>query len=368
MFFKFRVILLSLFLSGSLPAQWYVWQRQWSDELIAAAADARAEKLYILRGELELEAEQWQWKRVAVPEAFRSEAAVLRAPAAALRAPEQLLEALISEVEQLESGEIQLDIDVPERQLAEYARLLHQLTRCYPERLWSVTLLPCHLERPECAAIFDSVAFYVLQLHGIEPPERREIPYTLMNTATVDRAIRKAREFGHPFRIALPTYAYVLAFYPDGRFRRLYAEAFPGDCDDDALEIAAPDLPLIAAVIRANPDLPVIWFRLPVAPDRWTLPRETIAILETGTAPEPELELIPEADGRQLRIYCRWLHRIPLRRQPLELRLPEEWRRGECFLLNGAGADNWSCGAPPEVIQVPPAPSGKKIPVAIITR
>ena len=187
-----------------------------------------------------------------------------------------------------------------------------------------------------------------------------------MEPDTVQKALEQARQQQKPFFMALPTYAYVLRFYPDGRFQRLWAEGFPeSQAGSEDLEIAAPDLPLIARIIRENPDIPVIWFRLPSALDRWALDLETIRLLERGIAPEPGIDWEWREENGIRILYCRFQHRIPFRSENVDVP-PEIQRRGEWMFLNGASAPGSVYGAVPEVICMPPAPCGKWVKIAIL--
>ncbi len=341
----------------------YVWQRVWTPEVTEAVKTARAGEraLFVLAGELEVSD---VWARVNVPEeVWRDErvTAVLRAPANALEDAEKLRDHLQREIAALKTTRVQLDVDVPERKLADYATLLKVLREALPMIELSVTLLPAHLERNEVAAVVREVDYFVVQVHGIEAPRHREEGYALMKRDVARRAVERAKNLGKPFAVALPTYAYVLTFDNAGKFRRLYAEGFPGAPKGMAAQVAAPDLTLLAEMLDMKMD--VVWFRLPVAGDRWALDMETIRLLENGEIPTPCLELTSAREEGRLLIRARFRHQIPLECARVTLRWRDAALRGEFFSLNGTTFDT-PYGTLPESMEVSPHACGQWFPVA----
>ena len=363
-FFLFSIV---LFFTQMLSGGWYIWQRQWTEAVTQAADAVAAEELFILRAELEITNNEWQWQRISIPEKYQTSTAVLRVPAKALHNPEKLINELYHENTSLKTKKIQFDIDVPESQLKHYAQILSLLKMRLPGYELSITLLPCHLNCQESKTVIQAVDWWVLQLHGITVPTHRKEKYQLMDRTVVATALKKARTTQSQFKIALPTYAYVLSFHADGTFRRLYSEGFSGNGDTSNLELAAPDLQFIASIIRANPDIDLLWFRLPVKNDRWTLSTDTLTLLSQGITPKEKLEQHNKIEGNTLRISFRWCHQIPLHGKTATLQIPPEWREGECILLNSVALPGYIYGTIPETIQVPPARCGEEIPVAIIT-
>jgi len=343
----------------------YVWQRVWTDDVVSAVREAEAEgrHLCILAGELEREGAAWTWKRPNVPEHIWTNTqttAVLRAPASAINDPDALCDLLLREITSFKTPRVQLDIDVPERRLADYAKLLSKLRQ--PNLELSATLLPAHLSRAEIAEVVKQLDYYVLQVHGIEAPRHRDDPYALMRPDTTRRALERAVALRHPFKVALPTYAYALTFDESGKFKRLYAEGFPGPTDGVKHRITAPDFIQLLPVLQAGHD--IIWFRLPVPSDRWTLDMSTLRLLEHGELPVPSVEITTSREDSKLTIYATFHHQITLSDATIPLNWTNTPPRGEFFPLNGTIFKPVPHGTLPTNITVRAAACGRPTPVA----
>ena len=181
-----------------------------------------------------------------------------------------------------------------------------------------------------------------------------------MHPDTTLRALERAATLRHPFKIALPTYAYVLTFDASGKFKRLYSEGFPGAADAGETRIAAPDFTQLLSVLDAGHE--IIWFRLPVASDRWTLSMDTIRFLERGILPIPSIGLTTRRDAAKLTLFATFHHQITLS----DVRLPLDWTspRGEFFPLNGTFFEPVPHGTLPTNITIRAAACGLPTPVA----
>lgn len=349
----------------------YVWQRAWTPEVEQAAEAARqaGRELFMLAGELEIHAGNWQWKRVDVPGEWLQRdgvTPVLRAASAALDEPLRLTGMLAAEISNLGVKRVQLDVDAAERQLADYGRMLAALHWERPTVTLSVTLLPTHfLGRGNVDGVLAAVDEVVLQVHGIERPRHRRESYALMRRDVTVRALSAARAKGKPFRMALPTYAYALLFAEDGTFIRLFAENLPaGLAGHPQVELAAPDLPLLAELIRDHPDIPVVWFRLPVPGERLNVDGAVLATLEAGDAPAFAIQPLWQREGGAWRLSFRVGGGIRL--APFEVVLDWAGTGGEYFGLNGS----YPVGEPvhgvlPERLVVFPGGCGEVFPAAI---
>ena len=98
--------------------------------------------------------------------------------------------------------------------------------------------------------------------------------------------------------------------------------------------LAAPDFGLLSEILKMGVE--VVWFRLPVASDRWALDMETIRVLENREIPKAGVELKSERKDGKLIISARFRHQIALERATVNLRWRDEALRGEFFPLNGA--------------------------------
>lgn len=364
-------ILPILLSSTGFAHDFYVWQRHWDekvDSAVRSELNTGSHGLYVLGGEIEYEGGRPVWKHVAVPTELWGNArvtAVFRLPVKALENPAQSAQLVVRRSEKLAVRRIQLDVDVPERLLEKYAELVAALRS---DATWKfdfvgATFLPCHLDHRELAKVLALVDEPVIQLHGIDAPKRRQEPWSLMKRKPSLSALKKSKRLDPRFKMALPTYAYVLFFNNDGTFRRLYAE---GLGDDEQLhgtairEIAAPDLALLNEIITSEDALSVIWFRLPVLGlDRWTLEKETVLALERGELPQPSLEIeMRERSPAVIDVIATYHHQIPLSATEVSL----DWgatRKGEFFPMNATRiADGSAYGVLPEKVLVAPHSSG----------
>lgn len=328
---------LLLLLLQSLPAAgehaFYLWQRVWTPAVTEAARGC-GRPLAVFAAELSADrtertgAPAELWGRNDVTAVFR-----LRVDALT----ENGFDRLAAEIRRNGCRNIQLDVDVPERRLGEFARLLAGLRKKLPAQVreLSFTALPCHLPHPEFADAAGKADYYVLQLHGIDVPADISEPYALLDARTARTAIGRARRLGLPFRIALPAYAYRLSFDPQsGAFAAISAE---GDAPPDSRfrnRIAAPDPTLLRDLLRENPDLPAVWFRLPVRGDKLCYDLAAIRRLEAGEQLEPKLEFeLRRVAPRALELWI--TPRSMLRLEPLRITLAWPERTGESDLAPG---------------------------------
>lgn len=337
----------------SVPGRsgFYVWQRQWSDKVEAAVCaefEAGTHDLYVLGGELEYENGLARWCGANVPGhvwLHDRVTAVFRLPVQALDNPGESAARVVSHAGTRGVHRIQLDVDVPERMIGRYAELVEGIRHRWPvgagKLRLGATFLPCHLGLKEVRRVLAALDEPVIQLHGIDAPKNCAESWALMKRRTVFRALRAARAQDRRFKMALPSYAYVLTFNADGGFRRLYAEGLPDNFDlpsGTVREIAAPDLNLLHEIFTSSLRLPVIWFRLPVrGADRWCLERETLSLLERGERPRATVEFTVRRGGCEgtVDLIARYRHQIPL----LGVTAAVDWgtcgMEGEFFPLNG---------------------------------
>lgn len=332
---RFFLLLFLLLPSLTTPAAehaFYLWQRRWSPAVVRAVEQCDSPLLLFFA-----ELSGTKTERAQVPPEIRKRTditAVFRLRVDALN-PEGFSR-LAEEITRSSCENIQIDADVPERRLSEYAAFLRALKRALPQQVkeLSITALPCHLGRGEFASVAEQVDFYVLQLHGFDAPTRIEEPYALIDGETARTAIRRARHLGRPFRIALPSYAYRLEFDMHGNFQRLAAEGDLPRSNTRSCRLAAPDPELLAALIRENPDIGRIWFRLPVKGDRLCYDLASIELFERGEIPLPHLEFeFRRVAKNALELWI--TPQAQLRIEPLELSLEWPNPRGEYELAPG---------------------------------
>src|SRR5262249_47941741 len=106
-----------------------------------------------------------------------------------------------------------------------------------------------------------------------------------------------------PFRIALPTYEYRVAFHPGGEVAGIEAEGPPRAWPAGTiLKSFRPDPAALAALVHDwNRDRPaclegLIWYRLPVRAHKPNWRRSTLVAVMQGLAPQARLRI--EQSGR----------------------------------------------------------------------
>lgn len=332
-FLFFPFLFLALAAAATTPAtEFYLWQRRWTPAVVRAAEQCGS-PLQVFFAEIS----RTKTERAQIPPELRMRenvTAVFRLRADALN-PEGFAR-LAAEISRSARGKIQIDADVPERDLAEYAASLNSLKHTLPRQVkeLSITALPCHLKQEDFAAVAAQVDYYVLQLHGLNVPARIDEPYALIDGATARTAIRRARRLGRPFRIALPSYAYRLEFDATGTFRALAAEGGSPRSGARSCRLAAPKPELLAALIRENPDVGRIWFRLPVRGDQLCYDLASIEAFERGAIPAPHLDVeLRRVAKNALELWI--TPHAQLRLEPLEISLEWPCPRGEFELAFG---------------------------------
>jgi hypothetical protein len=297
------IIMTSLLTGPALAEnQYYVWQQQWSTNVIAAVRAEAATTLYPIatvippHGQSQLVDIPWN-KLSKLPHRY---VPVIRIPLSAFNRDDigeelaRTTRAIIQSAPEVTLSEIQFDLDCPERRLSEYTELVQRFRKQSPELRLSITALPCHLNNKSFRALAKSSDYYVLQVHGLDVPKTIHENAELLNLQTAQKALRQADALGHPFCVALPCYAYELNFHPEsGEFLFLTAEKTSRRTDTHKKRIAAKHTDLIELQTAAKTSTyaqGIIWFRLPVAGDQLCLPRPTLAAIQSGIIPEPDVQ------------------------------------------------------------------------------
>lgn len=314
--------------SGPLPQEAYVWQRSWGPEVRAAlsrASDLSA--LVILAAEVDLSTSPPRVTRAAYdPAALRrpvglavrigrfGRRAGLDGPLAAGRFEDDpeltrrlaaLARRLVDEARArgLEVAEFQLDYDCPESRLDDYPVLVRAVREALSPVPVTITALPAWLRhRREMKALLRETDGWVLQVHSLEPPSRPDAPIELCDPEAARRAVEDAARFRVPFRVALPTYSYLIAFAPTGKLLGVSAEGpLPSWPPGVQVRTATSDPEEIAGLVRGwTVDRPeelsaLIWYRLPVAGDRlnWSWP--AFRAVQAGRPPRKDLRAVPRS-------------------------------------------------------------------------
>jgi hypothetical protein len=164
----------------------------------------------------------------------------------------------------------------------------------------TITALPSWLDASAFKRLAAVATNYVLQVHSLERPTDIHAPFTLCDPRAAKRAVQRAGRIGVPFRVALPTYAYVIGFDAVGKFLGLSAEGPrrnwpPGaqlrEIRSDPLAMAA----LVQSWTTSRPTLMrgVIWYRLPVAVDNFNWRWPTLGAMLAARSPREALRVEP---------------------------------------------------------------------------
>lgn len=274
--------------AASLPQQAYLWQRAWTPAVIDSAlthANSFSE-LVLLSGEV-----SWNHARpIWTPAAIRWDIArQLKTPLGlALRIDPfpgpfstqdetaSTLAALAASIihaaqaNGINPRELQIDFDCAASKLAGYAAWVRAFQPAIAPIPIVITALPSWLDQPAFHDLASACGAYVLQVHSLHRPRSYDAPFTLCDTDEARAAVQRASSLGIPFRVALPTYAYVLAFAPDGQFAGLSAEgpAKTWPANARLREVWADPIALAPLVQQWSAQPPsamrgVIWYRLP---------------------------------------------------------------------------------------------------------
>jgi len=298
-----------------LQHQAYVWQRAWTGPVRAAVAQhaTNFDSLVALAAEVSWRGGQPALARVPLDYAALA-AAKTRAGLALRIGPwpgpfatndstanflTSLAAALVEEAKAkgVVPSELQIDFDCAASKLDGYRVWVQAIRRKVAPTPVAVTALPSWLNEPSFPALAAAADGYVLQVHSLERPADIDAPFTLCDPRAARRAVERAGKIGAPFRVALPTYGYLLAFDAAGRFAGLSAEGPARNWPADAqLREVRTDPSAMAQLVAAwNADRPaamrgILWYRLPVEGDTLNLRWPALAAMMAGR--------IPRADAR----------------------------------------------------------------------
>lgn len=208
----------------------------------------------------------------------------------------------------LSISEFQVDFDAPERRLADYRHWLDALRPVVaPARLTFTALPSWSKHRRDFAALASAADDYVLQVHSLTRPASPDDLTPLCDPVAARRALADAARFNRPFRVALPSYGYRLAFDPQGRFFALSAEGAVPSWPAGTIirELSADPIALAAMVSDFQRQHPrvltgIIWYRLPVAGDRLNWAWPTLEAVMRGEAPAARVVLETTRDATGL--------------------------------------------------------------------
>lgn len=303
--------------NGRFPQEIYVWQRRWDAALSKALEQAapQASGFTVLAAEV-------SWKNgradrvVRVPTDYSTLKATGKPVGLAFRigpysgpfgkrsdATSLLTEiaaSLVADAREagVEPAELQIDFDCAESKLDGYRKWVEALREKIRPVPLTITVLPCWLKHRAFKGLARAADGFVLQVHSLERPKGVEAAITLCDSGSAFRWVEQAGRVGVPFRVALPTYGYIVAFDKDGRFIGLSAEGPSRAWDEGTILRVVRSEPVAMAklVQRWQQDRPynmrgVIWYRLPVESDRLNWKWVTLSAIMAGRIPRESLQV-----------------------------------------------------------------------------
>jgi len=284
--------------AAAMPHEVYVWQRAWTEPVRRAVMDhgAAFSMVVVLKAEVTWNAGKPNLAQVQLD--YQALAGTKRPVGLALRVGpysgsfartnaailylSDLAARLVAEAKTagLGASELQLDFDCASSKLEGYRAWVQVIRERIAPVPLAITTLPAWLEEAAFKPLVESADSYVLQVHSLERPKILEAPFTICDPSAARRAVARAAEIGVPFRVALPTYGYLVAFDGQGRFIGISAEGpLKGWPSGARLREARADPLQMAQLVQdwsAHPPAAlkgVLWYRLPVSGDtlnwRW---------------------------------------------------------------------------------------------------
>lgn len=185
---------------------------------------------------------------------------------------------------------IEVDFDASPSQLAAFADRLDQVASALPQSLKpTFTALPVWLGRSSFTDLAKRYPNYVLQVHSLwrDPGDQ----FRIFDTIRAKNALNRAGRLGVPFRVALPTYAHVVATKADGTYTVISeAGQRPIANPTSTLLVQADPRELARFVAQLNVSRPrslmgISWFRMPISSDRLNWGAATFASVRQGIEP-----------------------------------------------------------------------------------
>lgn len=304
-------------ISGTLSQETYVWQRLWNEPVRSAVKQASpvmerfnllVAEIFWSKGRPRLTRVEPDWQ--AMKQSGRPVGLSLRI--GAYRGPferaggftkelEGLSQSLVAQAREhgVEPAELQIDFDCAEARLAGYRVWVEALRQRVKPVPLTITALPSWLDRREFKELVQATDGFVLQVHALQRPQTVASRVQLCDPLMARRWVEEAARAGVRFKVALPTYSYVTAFNRQGRFIGASAEGPMNDWPPDVItrELAAEPRAMAELVQGWTANRPanmqgVIWYRLPVATDRWNWDWSTLAQVMQGRTPEAHWQVM----------------------------------------------------------------------------
>ena len=305
----------------SLPHQAYVWQRAWTPPVCEAVAEHgnTFEEAVVLAAEVAWINKAPQVARIGVDFPTLTNLhcpiglALRVGPAGGLGTNRTMVDFLAGLAASLAAEarknnvnpvELQIDFDCATAKLDDYRAWLTVVQQRLAPLPVTITVLPDWLDSPAFRPLAAMATNYVLQVHSLEKPASVDAPFSLCDTGAAERAVARAAKLGIPFRVALPTYAYIAAFNTGGKFIGISADGPRPDWPKGTQwrELPADPLAMSALVRFWNTNHPpamqgVIWFRLPAAADNLNWRWPTLGAIIAGRVPREKFRATTRRAG-----------------------------------------------------------------------
>lgn len=305
--------------NGPLRHEAYVWQRAWSAALTDRLNDVQPlQGLVVLAAEMSWTGGEAHTVMVAMDEpalvhtgkpiglAIRINTFSGSFDAAADQVA-NMVEQVVQRAERagLHVDEVQLDFDCPTSKLGGYRAWVNAVRDKLPAEPIAVTVLPSWMNSGDFGPLVSAAGGFVLQVHSVQRPESMADVPPLCEPRKAKQWVEQAARFGVPFRVALPTYAYVLGFDASGKFIGAASEGGRRWPNGATLMRLSADADAMATLVRTWTDrrpalmTGLIWYRLPIASDtlNWRWP--TLAAVMAGHVKpgEVRVEVTPAPAG-----------------------------------------------------------------------
>lgn len=300
--------------SGPLPQEIYVWQRDWTPAVQEAVREtSEFARVVVLAAEVNLRDDLPRIFRVpldaaALKASGRPVGAAVRVSAFPTRfaddpkradAVRRTVRDVLAEARAkgIPLAEIQIDYDCPESKLADYRTFLSSLRAETGKTPLVITALPTWTgRRQDFRDLINAADGYVLQVHSVTQPKGRGTELVLCDPETAIWWVDQVARFRKPFRVALPTYSYLLIFNEEGKLLGVSAEGSLFSVPEGArLRRVNSDPEAMAGLIQSwTRDRPeqlagILWYRLPVEGDRMNWSRSTLKAVMAGRTPAAEV-------------------------------------------------------------------------------
>lgn len=210
----------------------------------------------------------------------------------------------------LEPVELQIDFDCAESKLEGYRKWVEAFAGAIEPVPVVITALPSWLNRRAFKSLAKASDGFVLQVHSLERPKGPDADLTLCDSDAAIRWAEQAARIGVGFRVALPTYGYIVAFDKGGKFIGLSAEGPSRSWGEGVvLRAVRADPEAMGALVKSwERDRPgymegIIWYRLPVDTDRMNWKWATLSDIIAGRAVSGDPKIVieyPEEPKREL--------------------------------------------------------------------